>query len=224
MTTVRATINSSIMNELQMINSNRAVFRGRQIDFTTTFFDHLEIRAIREANGYVVNVNELRGWPTSRIANDEGIMALFASNTKWKKLKFGIDTMNVDLTVVNGVASVSTGYNPDAKYSLDPETMAHLMYAADMMDGGFAYETSGHFGSIREIRKHEATLMISTGDVSNLRVKTRVGNLELWVPLLQAAMCVPQRPVQNDHSTYESSGETLARLFGAALAAWSTRR
>jgi hypothetical protein len=223
MTTVRATINSSIMNELQMVNANRAMFRGRQIDFTTTFFDHLEIRAIREANGYVVNINELRGWPTSRVANDEGIMALFASNTKWKKLKFGIDTMNVDLTVVNGVASVSTGYSTEAKYSIDPETMAHLMYAVDLMDGGFAYETTGHFGSIREIRKHEATLMVSTGAVSNLRVKTRVGNLELWVPLLQAALCVPQRPVQNDHRSYETTGDVIAKLFTVALSAWGRR-
>lgn len=222
--TIHATINSAILNELQILNSNRAVFRSRQIDYTTTFFDCLEIRAIREPSGHIVTARELQSWPDYRIAQDEGIMALFASNKKWKKLKFGIDQYCVEIGVVTDLARPRTSSHGSAP-SLDPDTMAHLMYAVDLMGSGFGYEeTSGHFGGIEELSKSQFVLMISTGDVHALRVKTRYGMLELWVPLMVAAAGVPRRPVRDDSRDYAAAGETIARIFGAALAAWSARR
>lgn len=220
--TIHATINSAILNELQTINSNRVMFRGRQIDYTTTFFDCLEIRAIREPSGHVVSVNELRSWSDARIAQDEGIMALFASNRKWKKLKFGIDQHSVEIGIVTALAG-SRMPSHNAAASLDPEIMAHLMYAVDMMGSGFRHQTGGTFPTETELSKQQMVLMISTGDYNNLYVKTRVGNLEMWVPLLQAAACVPQRPVQNDNRTYEVAGDVIAKLFTAAVSAWARR-
>jgi hypothetical protein len=207
--TIHARIDSSKLSNLRQINSNRAEYNGRQIDYTTTFTNHLEIRAIREPNGHTISARELQQWPDFRIAQDEAIMALFASNKKWTSLKFGIETHKVDLQVVQGHTE------PQAT-----EDLAHLLYAIELMGSGFAYESGGIFSEIRSISYHDAINMASGGSAANLRVKVRLGNLEMWCPILDVVANIPRqlRPTVSD-STYATAGETIARIVGIGMAA-----
>ncbi|ARV77178.1 hypothetical protein FDI21_gp007 [Pseudomonas phage Noxifer] len=209
MTTIHARIDSSKLSNLRMISSNRAEYNGRQIDFTTTFTNHLEIRAIRELNGHTVSASELRNWPDYRVAQDEGIMALFASNKKWTSLKFGIDTHKVDLQVVQGHSEPK-----------ETEDLAHLLYCIELMADGFAYESGGVFSEIRQIGYHDAINLASTGSASSLRVKTRLGQLEFWAPVLDVVANIPrQRRPSVSESNYATAGETIARIVGIGMAA-----
>lgn len=214
MATINARIDSSKLNNLQIVNSNRAMYNGRQIDYTTTFMDHLEIRAIREANGHTISARELREWPDYRIAQDEGIMALFASNKKWKALKFGIDCYTVDLQVVQG--------HTEPK---ETEDLAHLLYSIELMASGFAYVSGGVFSEIREIGYHDAINLASSGSAGSLRVKVRLGNLEMWAPVLDVVATIPRQPRPSvSEATYATAGETIARIVGIGMAAWLNRR
>lgn len=209
MATIHARIDASKLSNLRMVNSNRAEYNGRQIDFTTTFMDHLEIRAIRELNGHTVSASELRNWPDYRIAQDEAIMALFASNKKWTSLKFGIDRYKVDLQVVQGHSEPK-----------ETEELAHLLYCIELMADGFAYESSGVFSEISQISYHEAINLASAGSATSLRVKTRLGQLEFWAPVLDVVSNIPRQPRPSvSESTYSTAGETIARIVGIGMAA-----
>lgn len=80
--TIRANVTQSEIAELQFTDRDKVSFRGCEYHFVTTFFDCLEIRGIRDANGRVITVSEMRNWGPVMIAADKGLMALAATNDK----------------------------------------------------------------------------------------------------------------------------------------------
>jgi hypothetical protein len=218
MATINAQITAQEANRLVFLDSRRASYDGRVIEFTTTYIDHLEIRAIREANGNTVSSRELAGWPEHRIANDKGIMALFASNKKWKQIKMWMECYKVKLDIVDQAQVTYRG-------SSSQEELLHWVETANLIGYGFGMMSGGPWSSMTDISLHDALGMIYGGAHSQLHVKIRVGSLEMYQPFTHVAAQCPRRehePVREEVIT-TTAGEVIGALLGAGLTAWMGR-
>ncbi|MNY25258.1 hypothetical protein D3C86_1590290 [compost metagenome] len=216
MANINAQITLQEATRLVLIDTRRASFDGRTIEFTTSYYDHLEIRAIREANGHIVSSRDLGNWPEHRIAADKGIMALFASNKKWKSLKLNLNCYRVKLDIVDEV---------HARVMSKQADILHLVEVVELISHGFGYMSTGVFAAMAEISRDGVLAAVYAGDVSQIHVKVRVGALELWQPLAHVAAAIPRRqhqPVREEVIT-TSAGDVIGALLGAGMSAWLNR-
>ncbi|MNL17176.1 hypothetical protein D3C87_1382550 [compost metagenome] len=193
-------------------------YDGRTIEYSTTFIDHLEIKGIRETNGSVVSARELANWPEHRIANDKGLMALFASNKKWKQIKLWMECYKVKLEIVDRTQPTYQGSNNQAE-------LLHWVETANLIGHGFGMMSGGVWASMVDISLHDALGMIYGGAQSQLHVKIRVGSLEMYQPFTHVAAQCPRRehePVREEIIT-TTAGEVIGALLGAGLTAWMGR-
>lgn len=218
MATIRARIASNKLSLLTHIDSRKALYAGRVIEYTTTFIDHLEIRAIKEVGGHVISSRDLQNWPEHRIAADEGIMALFASNKKWTHVKFGLDCYRVDLTIEEGygTSNYSVPQTPKMDY-------IHLLYVAEMIGQDFGVMHGQPWPAITDITYPDALAIITAGGGHELHVKVRTGCLVQWQPLATIAATFPVQSREETERYTTSAGDTIAKLVGIGINAWLRR-
>lgn len=204
--TIRANVTQSEIAELQFTDRDKVSFRGREYHFVTTFFDCLEIRGIRDVNGRVITVSEMRNWGPVMIAADKGLMALAATNDKWKCIKFSIDQHPVIVTVVpDQVAPVSRSYD-----------IEHYMHVADSIGGFDSFYLTDRLNTRSPaLVRSDVNKLINQGRADRIAVKVKLGSMDTYMPFIQAADMVPRKVVIRE--TPMSGGEVIGRLIGVGI-------
>lgn len=204
--TIRANVTQSEIAELQFTDRDKVSFRGREYHFVTTFFDCLEIRGIRDVNGRVITVSEMRNWGPVMIAADKGLMALAATNDKWKCIKFSIDQHPVIVTVVpDQVAPVSRSYD-----------IEHYMHVADSIGGFDSFYLTDRLNTRSPaLVRSDVNKLINQGRADVISVKIKIGTMTSYMPFVQVAEQVPRKAPKRNESV--SSNELLGQFIAVGL-------
>ncbi len=215
---IRATITQDEFTDLRILSGSTATFRGRTYNFSTTFFDCLEIKGIRDERGRNITASEMRNWSSLMFSSDVGLMALFASNREWKNIKIGIEQYSTKVDVVAARQQHQDEVHAD---------IAHLMYVCQKVgdDQAFARVRTPN-GQMERMSCSDTYNLVALGHADEVYVLVKVGNFSRYMALTEFARLVPEQPKTTyaNEETIMSGTEAVGRLIGIGLEMLVNRR